>query len=143
MYYEINVLKNKTHFFATAPRSLTTERDFKEALKIFNDKFPKEEGYSLSATYERCSGKVLDVENLLEEIKQPMMLVYDDSGVQVQVGDVVPDHKGMLVKVQHFAKPHKSSSQGKVTIVDANYPEKMGGEYYVGCINATWVNRDD
>jgi len=56
MYYEINVVKNKTHFFATAPRSITTQRDLREKLAVFIVKFPKEEGYELSVSYEKCTG---------------------------------------------------------------------------------------
>lgn len=50
MYYEINVTLNGKHFFATAERSITNRGDLNNKLKIFIDKFPKEEGYEISVT---------------------------------------------------------------------------------------------
>jgi hypothetical protein len=50
MYYEINVTLNGKHFFATAERSITNRWDLNNKLKIFVDKFPKEEGYEISVT---------------------------------------------------------------------------------------------
>ena len=50
MYYEINVTLNGKHFFATAERSITNRWDLNNKLKIFIDKFPKEEGYEISVT---------------------------------------------------------------------------------------------
>lgn len=50
MYYEINVTLNGKHFFATSERSITNRWDLNNKLKIFIDKFPKEEGYEISVT---------------------------------------------------------------------------------------------
>lgn len=50
MYYEINVTLNGKHFFATAERSITNRWDLNNKLKIFIDKFPKEEGFEISVT---------------------------------------------------------------------------------------------
>lgn len=50
MYYEINVTLNGKHFFATAERSITNRWDLNNKLKIFINKFPKEEGYEISVT---------------------------------------------------------------------------------------------
>ena len=52
MYYEINIAKDGKHFFATAERSITTEEELKKALIIFQNKFPKEEGYEIIITLE-------------------------------------------------------------------------------------------
>ena len=72
MYYEINVAKlvkghggkkEYRHFFATAKRSLTSERLLKEAVKIFKEKFPKPE-YDLSCTYYTGQGVHVDLKEL-------------------------------------------------------------------------------
>lgn len=60
-HYEINVSKNGYHFFATAPRSIITERDFEEAAKIFKEKFPESEGYQVSAIYWEGKGKSIAI----------------------------------------------------------------------------------
>ena len=52
MYYEINIAKDGKHFFATAERSITTEKELKKALIVFQNKFPKEEGYEIIITSE-------------------------------------------------------------------------------------------
>lgn len=52
MYYEINVSKNGTHYFATSDRSLREEAT---ALKVYwdlFDRFPASEGFKLMLT--RC-----------------------------------------------------------------------------------------
>lgn len=51
MYYEINVAHKGRHFFATAPRSITTEAHMLYMLKVFQKMFPEEEGYTLDAMY--------------------------------------------------------------------------------------------
>jgi hypothetical protein len=56
MYYEINVSLNGQHFFATAKRSIQSERQLKEAAAIFKKKFPKSEGYELRCTYWKSMG---------------------------------------------------------------------------------------
>ena len=60
MYYEINVARvvgehrdgapRYAHFFATASRSLTFQREAWEAFEIFQAKFPFSEGYEISMT---------------------------------------------------------------------------------------------
>jgi hypothetical protein len=57
--YEINVAKNGKHFFATDERSITQEWELKEALKVFNEKFPASEGYTISVTKWERIGHVL------------------------------------------------------------------------------------
>ena len=62
--YEINVSLNGNHFFATHERSIVSEQKLKEVYKVFNEKFPKEDGYELTVTYWTKSGKEIDMENL-------------------------------------------------------------------------------
>lgn len=76
MYYEINVARNTGkkawngdkefhHFFATAERSITTERELKQALRIFTEKFPYPE-YNVSATLWHNRGEGIDIEAILK-----------------------------------------------------------------------------
>ena len=76
MYYEINVAKRRdkavyggseyTHFFATAPRSCTTEGITKDVVKIFKEKFPEPE-YKIDVTMWQNLGTGISVEKLLED----------------------------------------------------------------------------
>lgn len=50
MYYQINVSLNGAHFFATAERSILTERKCDELFWLFTEKFPIEQGYRISVT---------------------------------------------------------------------------------------------
>lgn len=50
MYYEINVALNGRHFFATAERSITDRKSLDTVLSVFKQKFPENEGYSISVT---------------------------------------------------------------------------------------------
>jgi hypothetical protein len=63
--YEINVSLNGKHFFATAERSIHTESNCVEVLKVFKKAFPESEGYSITVTYQQKIGKILDVDKLL------------------------------------------------------------------------------
>ena len=70
-----------------------------------------------------------------------MRLVYEDSGDEVQVNDVI-DIRGDRYQIHYFDEPHKPSSQGKVTL------HRMDGdsflhEYYVSVIGAKWIERED
>ena len=67
MYYEINVALNGKHLFATAKRSLTSELRMKECLKVFMEKFPESEGYSISVERIECVVNVLDVNKILDK----------------------------------------------------------------------------
>ena len=49
-YYEINVSLNGKHLFATAERSITSKQKMEEMYKLFEQKFPKSEGYTLDVT---------------------------------------------------------------------------------------------
>ena len=62
--YEINVSLNGQHFFATHERSIVNKQKLKEVYKVFEEKFPKSEGYKISVTYWTRSGKEIDMEKL-------------------------------------------------------------------------------
>lgn len=47
MYYEINVLYDGTHYFATAPRSLTDAESASYLIEHFRRIFPESEGYKV------------------------------------------------------------------------------------------------
>jgi hypothetical protein len=47
MFYEINISKDGTHFFATAPRSIQTTGALIEVFSVLDYKFPETEGYKL------------------------------------------------------------------------------------------------
>ena len=47
MYYEINIAKNGSHFFATAERSITDRKKLSTVYNKLKEAFPEEEGYSI------------------------------------------------------------------------------------------------
>ena len=57
MYYEINVSKDGKHVFATADRSITCRTQAEEMTNLFNEKFPKSEGYKVDVTLWRLTGE--------------------------------------------------------------------------------------
>lgn len=65
MYYEINVSKNGSHYFATHKRSISYERKAITMYNEFLEKFPIQEGYRVSVTkYEELGEDVtLDFES--------------------------------------------------------------------------------
>jgi len=65
-----------------------------------------------------------------------MKLVYDNNGKEVKVGDKVND-----MTVEYFRKPHKSSSEGHVSVSEQYVDGQR--EYYVSVIGATWIERED
>lgn len=65
--YEINVSLNGRHLFATHERSLTDQRKMLECLKIFKEKFPESEGYSIHVSEIVKYSKHLDIDELLEK----------------------------------------------------------------------------
>jgi len=71
-----------------------------------------------------------------------MRLVYEASGKEVQVGDVVHLDSGAYT-VWHFDKPHKPASSGKVFIRPISNENGFSHEYYVGVIGAVWIERED
>ena len=65
--YEINIALNGKHFFATHERSLTDQRKMLDCLKVFKEKFPESEGYSITVSEIVKYSKPLNIDNLLEE----------------------------------------------------------------------------
>ena len=63
-YFEINAVLNGRHFFATAPRSITTFGDMAEAYSIFKEKFPESEGYDITVTNYVTTGKSMNLDLL-------------------------------------------------------------------------------
>ena len=61
MYYEINISKNGTHYFATSKRSLSAESQTKELYLKFKKFFPEEEGYRISVAHYSLVGEHIDV----------------------------------------------------------------------------------
>ena len=50
MYYEINVSRNGRHFFATAPRSVTSEGELRAVFTELKNRFPEADGFEVTAT---------------------------------------------------------------------------------------------
>ena len=71
-YYEINVSKNGSHFFATAERSAWVENEAAELYAVFSEKFPKSEGYEVSVTLWTAGGCDQSewIKTLAKEIKE-------------------------------------------------------------------------
>lgn len=64
--YEINVALNGKHFFATHERSLTDQWKMLDCLKVFKEKFPESEGYSITVSEIVKYSKHLDIDEVLE-----------------------------------------------------------------------------
>ena len=62
MYYEINVALNGKHLFATADRSITNPYKAEKIYNLFKEKFPEEEGYTISVTEWNKIGKPINME---------------------------------------------------------------------------------
>ena len=59
MYYEITVSRYGMHYFATAERSITCERDAKNTFNHFSDLFPAGDGYQITVTrYEKTGEQI-------------------------------------------------------------------------------------
>jgi hypothetical protein len=69
-----------------------------------------------------------------------MRLIYTATQAPVLIGDPVTVH-GQPATVSYFRKPHKSSSEGKVSIKPADTDTE--NEFYVSVIGAEWIERED
>jgi len=69
-----------------------------------------------------------------------MRLVYEKTGAEVKVGDIVETSRGQKVRVDFFREPHKPASSGKVVVKGADGSAR---EYYVSVIGAEWIERED
>ena len=72
-----------------------------------------------------------------------MKLIYTKTGEEVKVGDKVLLDDGHEFVVHYFAKPHKSSSEGKVSVSATALNATGTREYYVSVIGAEWIERED
>jgi hypothetical protein len=50
-HYSINVSRNKHHFFATRPESLTTKNTAADVFDELSHRFPEREGFLVTITY--------------------------------------------------------------------------------------------
>jgi hypothetical protein len=62
-------------------------------------------------------------------------------GDPVEVGDKVTLRDGERVIVDYFRPPHKTSSEGKVSVKRKDAQHSC--EYYVSVIGAEWTERED
>lgn len=62
MYYEITVSLNGKHLFATAERSVVNTYQLQKIYNLFVEKFPAEEGYEITVTEWRKTGKPIAME---------------------------------------------------------------------------------
>lgn len=76
MYYEINVVKDGKHFFATAERSITNLEQCKKVLKEFQKFFKESEGYKISVKRYDLIGNPMDMKSL-----------YDDTALESTIKD--------------------------------------------------------
>ena len=67
MYYEINVTKDGKHFFATAPRSITTKEELKRVWKTLIAVYKQIDGYELSITKYETIGTPVEPKELIGE----------------------------------------------------------------------------
>lgn len=68
MHYEINIALNGRHFFATDKRSIQDSPTLMQVAKVLNEKFPENEGYTLSASYYPDYGYSRNREQLMEVV---------------------------------------------------------------------------
>jgi hypothetical protein len=62
-------------------------------------------------------------------------------GDAVHLGDSVFTFRGEPCVINHFATPHKSSSEGKISVqVEGS---THSSEFYVSVIGAQWIDRED
>lgn len=59
MYYEINVSLKGKHLFATHERSIVNNDEYRKVMEIFEEKFPKSEGFNISVTKWELKGEII------------------------------------------------------------------------------------
>lgn len=72
-----------------------------------------------------------------------MRLVYTATQKPVQIGDTVTLRDNQRFTVDHFAKPHKPDSEGKVALKPYGWSTSSCSEYFVSVIGAEWIERED
>lgn len=70
-----------------------------------------------------------------------MRLVYEETGEEVKVGDKAKTFRGEECTVTYFRQPHKSNSEGKISVRFDDSSFDM--EFYVSVIGAKWIERED
>jgi hypothetical protein len=72
-----------------------------------------------------------------------MKLVYKGTSQEVKVGDQIVTDDAVFT-VEHFTKPHKPASSGKVTVkLGDKFNKLVRAEFYVSVIGAEWIERED
>ena len=74
-----------------------------------------------------------------------MRLIFEATGKEVELGSLCKIGE-LDYEVDYFRPPHKSSSEGKVSVrlIDRLSGYKGGAsEYYVSVIGARWIERED
>lgn len=69
-----------------------------------------------------------------------MKLIHLATKKEAKVGDLVKTRDGELAKLTYFTKPHKPSSEGKVSV---EYSDGVRREYYVSVFGLEWIERED
>lgn len=70
-----------------------------------------------------------------------MRLIYEETGEEVKVGDKAKTFRGEECTVTYFRPPHKSNSEGKISVRFDGSSFDM--EFYVSVIGAKWIERED
>lgn len=70
MYYEINVSLNGRHFFATTKRSIENSLALVTVYSVFENKFPKNEGYQLMVTRYDTVGTFVKVDTANRQVSE-------------------------------------------------------------------------
>jgi len=72
-----------------------------------------------------------------------MKLIYEQTGVEVQIGDVVHTRNTKTAHiVQSITPPHKPASTGRVNLVSMD-EHKTFSSFFPGVIGAVWTGRTD
>lgn len=66
-----------------------------------------------------------------------MILVYEETGEPVQIGDVIKTFRDETVEVRGIEKPHKAGSTGRVYVID-NEDADFQMSYFPSVIGAVW-----
>ena len=65
--FEINVSLNGHHLFATHERSISNNYELKHVLTIFKEKFPKSEGYEITACRQEHVSYPMDIDEFMSK----------------------------------------------------------------------------
>lgn len=102
MWYEINVSKNGSHFFATREGSITDKNKMLEVLGVFQQSFLEVDGFKMSVRLMSLTGSSVDIKECEKELSESLMI--RDLGCKVLMSDghtkriLKKDEKGFYVK---------------------------------------------